>query len=477
MKLFMIGWDTNEEFIDVALKLQDQGHEILYWVGVGNDRKYNFEKFKNKVIFHRFYDAASGIPPTELANTNFTPPGEDLIRQFHETESILSTMKFFEKFLKSTLEKKRLFHYFLEYWLGVLEKFKPDAIIFSLCPHAGFDFVIYSLAKYLKIKTIMFEYVRAANRLLLINDYKIGSLKLREEISNNKKYKLEDLSLDIQEYYKFYARGGGDKVTTPDFKIQKKKYLGVNLLIIKIKMIINSILDFSIIKKSFLFILKRFKSNLKKEYCKLQVNPDFNNKYIYIALHFQPELATSPLGGIFIDQISMIKILSASLPKDWFIYVKEHPAQWLPSGLSFSSFRYEGFYKEIAKLKNVNLVPINTDSIELINNSRLVATVTGSVGWEAAMRLKPVLAFGYPWYRDCPGVFKVNNVDLCKQVIDSVNSGLKLNEQDIINYLASIDKISFFGYFMQWIKEQSKITGAEHSNNFFKAIVCDLNNK
>ena len=180
---------------------------------------------------------------------------------------------------------------------------------------------------------------------------------------------------------------------------------------------------------------------MKTEHESVQSKPDFSKKFVYAPLQYQPECMTSPMAGVFVDQLLMLEVLSASVPDDVLIYVKDHPTQWKPRGLVFFSYRYRGYYKAIAKLKNVRLVPIETDNYELIHGSIGVVTATGTPGWEALLRGKPAITFGYAWYRDCPGVFKVHDVRSCREAIHKVIRGVKITQQDIINYLASFQKV------------------------------------
>ncbi|MDH5529412.1 MAG: hypothetical protein OEY05_05175 [Paracoccaceae bacterium] len=122
-------------------------------------------------------------------------------------------------------------------------------------------------------------------------------------------------------------------------------------------------------------------------------------KFIYFPLHFQPEMTTAPQGGRYVDQALAIEQLTAKLPGDMKIVVKENPLQG-------SFLRSAEFVQRISRLANVVIVhpTMNTHLIE--QKSCMIATVTGTAGWEAIRAEKPCLYFGYPWYRDCPGVEK-----------------------------------------------------------------------
>ncbi len=470
MKIFLLWSYKDPEAINSILKLRKQPNKIVYWMGGRNRDK---DKFPETV----FYVSSNvpGIPAKDIDISEFPPPGKDLIKQLHKVESLILTMMNTKLDKLRTDERKHLYYNMLQYWYGVLKKYKPDIIIHDAIPHDACSYLIYELARLLNIKTIMFEDTWVFDRLLTYTDFWKGSDDLHKELqkNQNKNFSLKDLSIDLQEYYKSQTELNRD--ATPAYiKMQKNRFSGFGLLLRRLKRLKNSIKNGTILKLIIQNIIKIFKQNLKKEYNSVQIKPDFNKKFIYAPLHLQPELTTSPLGDIFVDQILMIEILSASLPPNWIIYVKEHPIQWLRRGLSFSSARYQGYYKKIAKLKNVQVIPIKTDTYALINKSQAVATVTGRVGLEAILRLKPAIIFGYPWYRDCSEIFKVRNVESCKEALKKIVNGFTVSQQQIINYLKCFDKATIHGYIDSYVEKISNLTKKESRNNIIQKIFFEM---
>lgn len=478
MRIFLIEWDTeHKEFVDVVVALKQRGHEIVYWTyGDNKDVARECRENFSDTIFHHRQDALAGKPAAPFAENEFLPVGEDVIEKLYRTESILQTMKHFEKMPLKIIEKKHLFYEYLRYWRGLMQHLKPDIIIFNFWPHSSYSLVTYTIAKFLGIKTLMFEAVRVDGRLILIDDYSTGSQALKDEIKRNKdkEIKIDELSDITRRYYQSHLNKNSD-VKPPDFKFLYRNFSGLGLLKKKIGIVLSSVRDLSIFKKFFFYLSKRFGDNLHKEYSRLVVDPDLNKKFIYFGLHYQPECSTSPLGGLFVDQILAIQILSASLPSGWLIYVKEHPWQWLTGGVNYTSFRYKGYYRSLAQLKNVRLISSESDSIKLIERAQAVATISGTGGWEGLMRLKPAIVFGYPWYRDCAGVFKVNSVDTCKKAFAQIVSGFEVRQQEITNFLYSLDQVSCRGYLEELYREQAQISTEENTKNLARTLLDELN--
>ena len=150
------------------------------------------------------------------------------------------------------------------------------------------------------------------------------------------------------------------------------------------------------------------KLNLRRQISKFQDVYSLEEKFVYFPLHFEPERTTNPDGGVFHDQILAILALRKILPKDTYIYVKEHPSQFYVANKG-SRGRSPLFYELIKNLDKVKFVGFEENSLELIKHSIFVSTISGSVALEASVIGKKSLIFGDIWFKGCPNVFSWSN--------------------------------------------------------------------
>jgi hypothetical protein len=169
-----------------------------------------------------------------------------------------------------------------------------------------------------------------------------------------------------------------------------------------IKIIINNLLMYfrGLLKGhkskifSFIKVYKEVRNRVLSVLQKLKLtHPKFgtilepSQKYIYFPLSGQPEYSNNILGTMWMDHHHLIETLAKSIPHDWVVYVKEHP------GVLSDRIRPMNFYKQIEKLPNVFLAPLYAPSHEIISNAEMVAVISGTSGWEAIWRKKPVIEF------------------------------------------------------------------------------------
>lgn len=269
------------------------------------------------------------------------------------------------------------FNLLFQYFLNLLISKNIEVILFSNLPHEGPDFILYKLAKKLDIKTIIFHQSLFPKKFFYV-------------------YNLEDFG-EFQEVQNLFP--------AQPYKINKE--FKKNLFYMNnIKPFVYSFLESlcrSFKKKNLralerYFKIKKYNQNLKDI---ITDKFDLNSKFVYFPLHLQPELTTATLGGIFQDQALALEKLSELLPQDWYIFVKENPKQ-------IECQRGELFFKRLKNIKNLKMVPLSTNTYDLIANCQFAATITGTAGWESISGGKKVLVFGIPWYKNLPGVFVYN---------------------------------------------------------------------
>ncbi len=125
--------------------------------------------------------------------------------------------------------------------------------------------------------------------------------------------------------------------------------------------------------------------------------PDLERPFVYFALQLQPEMTTSALGGPFKDQALAIEALARLLPPEVRILVKENPKQG-------AYMRGPMFFHRLQRIPNLEFMPSHASTHALTAKALYVASISGTVGWEAVRKGKPALVFGHTWYTSLPGV-------------------------------------------------------------------------
>lgn len=107
--------------------------------------------------------------------------------------------------------------------------------------------------------------------------------------------------------------------------------------------------------------------------------------------------------------MSLIKEVAFSLPKGYFLYVKEHPTN--PGDLTFKEL------SELASIPNIRILRPTVDATEIIKNSQAVFVLQGTTGWEAFLAKIPVIILGTPFFSYSNLVYKVNTISKVADVV------------------------------------------------------------
>jgi hypothetical protein len=134
---------------------------------------------------------------------------------------------------------------------------------------------------------------------------------------------------------------------------------------------------------------------------------------VYFTLHLEPEVALQYFSPEFTNSMEAIIWISKSLPVNYRIVVKEHLLSY--------GVRSKWYYDQLIKLPNVEISDPDINSWDWIKESKIVATITGTVGQEAVHFKKPVLSFGkHQIINHLPTVQYVNNYETTKTAIDKI---------------------------------------------------------
>lgn len=110
------------------------------------------------------------------------------------------------------------------------------------------------------------------------------------------------------------------------------------------------------------------------------------DNYILLLLQVTPESSINTFERFFIEQEKVIDLVRLNMPSNYTLLVKEHPAM--------RGMRSSSWYKKMRYKSGVKLVTHKLNTQALVEKSKLVVTVTGSVGIECYHMDKPVLMFG-----------------------------------------------------------------------------------
>jgi hypothetical protein len=190
---------------------------------------------------------------------------------------------------------------------------------------------------------------------------------------------------------------------------------------------------------------EKTKKRLRGQYQKLTQEIDLKSPYVFLPLHYQPEQTTSPEGEIFVNQMLVVDLLIKTLPSDWMLYIKEHPIQFMPFYKGHLG-RSMTFYDDLVSYPNVRLVSLSLSPFDLIDHSKAVATVTGTVGWEAVNRGKPALVFGHAWYKGCEGVFYTPTMQSCREAIAAIKEGYYIRKEKVDLFVRTMEQVCIRAY-------------------------------
>ncbi len=470
--------DEHELVIDYLFKRHDW--DPVFILGPNSMGEWVKENYKN-TVFHETMQLRNAQFDYASIGKPAVPIDAKIIDALSKYESLsLSVMEDTTGWNFSLGERLRYYYDLLKFWNTVIHHLEPDIYVAYTLPHMVTDYVFYQLCKYYDIPILFINpaplFNHDENRYYHVNiSLEDQSRVFKEVYHSDKTYKMSD---EIKKNFNFVrSKKGMQPIYNTFFFNNPKKHWNsgswgqcINECCRVLKRLLTGRhfekLDvawkcnkhpFDSMKSKmnyFQFILfkrriRRDDKKLKRIYSSFVTKPDFNKKYIYYAAAFQPEAG---IWSVYKDQFLILDILSASIPDDWVIYYKEHPGTFLVGNKS-SFARDRRYYKQISTYKKVHMIPSETDTFMLIDDSQAVATPAGTVGWESIVRGTPTLIFGNIWYQDCNSIFKIETHQDCIDAIERIKNGYRPDQLDVERFAASVEQVSkrniIHGYYVR----------------------------
>lgn len=198
-------------------------------------------------------------------------------------------------------------------------------------------------------------------------------------------------------------------------------------------------------------------------------NPSLD--YYYYPLHLEPEAVVLYWGGgWYKNQVKLIENIAAQLKVNIFLYVKDHP-----HGGTYRDFRD---LKSIKDIPNVKLLKPDTNSLEIIRNSKGVITINGTAGYEALLMDKEIYTFGKCYYNICPNVYYIEHIKQLREYIDKAQID-RLNKNNISNnllYFINTFLLSTSSGFTSYFLNYAYMAKINHNSNI-QTVASGLSKK
>ncbi|MCT7495758.1 hypothetical protein N5S93_09025 [Aliarcobacter cryaerophilus] len=438
MKIFVYAFANtalffNEVFIESQKNQDDIEWGIIYPGYSYKDSSKNIIKEKN--IFYLYQEFNNYFYNKNRKNIEYSYPYDsDNIHRM-----IDGSKHGYKRYNRYKQEKNAniIYELYKNYLLGVM----PDYIIFPDLEVVD-GLILLNICKELNIEILYSVDTRLFGKSFFAKDYyetlpdyygKINEIDIYESKMFIKDFSDKRISaFNVRNYGTKYK-----KVKIPSIYIRffrglyyKYKYernaIIETTLVTKLMILLPNfhklyrIIKYKFLQKHFFLI------NSKKE-------KEIPENFILYPLQMTPESSINTLEQYFIDQEKLIDMIRLNMPNNFYLLVKEHPVM--------IGFRDTQFYKRVANKSGVMLVDPQISTIKLIELSKLVITITGTVGLESYLNSKRVLMFGPTFFSHLCSRFD-SYLNLRNTLYELIFNVEKNSENKIID-IAKINNISY----------------------------------
>jgi len=201
-------------------------------------------------------------------------------------------------------------------------------------------------------------------------------------------------------------------------------------------------------RKKLKVLFNEISSIIKRWYRKKYIDQNFlqeipnDTKFIFLPLQQEPERSLLLGAPDYKNQVKTVEYVSKCMPKNYLLFVKEHPTQG-----SGRDWREISDYKSMQNNPKVRLVHPSVSAIEIVSKSKLVITASGTLALESAFFNKPSITFADNDYTLLPSVSKLNSKNELRELIEN-SLEKKVDPNYVGKYFDILEENSFiFDYF------------------------------
>jgi hypothetical protein len=439
------------DFIGIVTKHQD----LSYF------QKQKFIQFKELIYYPECYIGKSNFSIENLKKIE-EQFDLDLWLDIFSERSFYRYWTDFHKFTREEIlviiEKSILF------FIDILEKFKPKTILMQQAGETVSNLLLYKIAKKIGIETLMPINLHLRNRIHISNNF------TGEEIANEYQKIRLNFEGKAKKFDKEFLKKRDHTITVktvssfdssiPTTSKKIKHYLKrlsndleptyTNVGKTRCNMIKHGINNYFKIKKRKRFLDKYASQSIKE------------NKFLYFPLQSEPEATVLAFAPFFSNQIALVETVAKAIPIDTLLYVKEHPTQ------KDKSWRSVKDYKKIINIPNVRLIHPSVNSLELVEKSEGIITISGSTGFEALFYKKPVIIFGDEHYEDLPMVTKITKIGNLAQEIKTALTKYRFDEDELNIFMEVFNKQSLHIRYSNIMKEGVLLSAIQRNGENFQ---------
>lgn len=157
---------------------------------------------------------------------------------------------------------------------------------------------------------------------------------------------------------------------------------------------------------------------------------DFKENFAFFPLQAEPETSLAVWAPFKTNQIEVIRQVARSLPIDYKLYVKEHPIM--------AQYRPRSYYKELKKVPNIKLINPAVTSFELLAHTKLIVTITSTLGLEAAFVKKPAITLGEIWFNCLSFIKYCPTMENLPYAVKEQLENFRYDENELLEFVAAI---------------------------------------